>query len=156
MDRGTGMKKVIAVGNVVMGDDAIGVYLVDALHADLKKLGFEIIYGETDIGYCISSICQEDFIIIIDAAELGERIGAVRKLPVEALTGQPEAAFGHSISFLDLLRLYIPEIKGVVLGVQISSIHFHYGLSKELKREFRSCCQSVLKHMIQLSGENSE
>lgn len=143
-------KKLLAIGNVLMGDDAIAIYLASELQEELRARGIEVIYGETDIGYCISCIEESDYIIIMDAADFGKAPGEVNLLSIGDSLISSKAALGHSISFLDMITLYLPMVQGVIITIQIADLNFRYGLSEALQNRFTYCTSEVMKYITKI------
>ena len=52
------MIKVFGIGNILLGDDGIGVKVVEKLNESIKSIGrdIEVIIGETDYLYCLNEI----------------------------------------------------------------------------------------------------
>ena len=52
------MIKIIAIGNLLMGDDSIGLRIIDAIEEKLKGLDLDIkcIKAETDFNYALDNI----------------------------------------------------------------------------------------------------
>lgn len=90
---------VLGIGNRLMCDDGIGVYITEELNAIHRdRTSFEtllsgavkqdwygnvqvsFISGETDIDFCKDIIKESEFIVIIDAADMGEEPGSVKVL----------------------------------------------------------------------------
>ncbi len=139
--------KLVAMGNVLMGDDGIALYLTSMLEDKLRELGIAVIFGETDIGYCLTQLEEEDFVILIDAAELGKKPGELTLLSFEELAPCRKINTSHCISFFDLLKLYYPKMKGVAIMIQIYRIDFHYGLSDTLKEKTEDMLNLILEQI---------
>ncbi len=139
--------KLVAMGNVLMGDDGIALHLTSMLEDKLRELGIAVIFGETDIGYCLTQLEEEDFIILIDAAELGKKPGELTLLSFEELTPCRKMNTSHCISFFDLLKLYYPKMKGVAILIQIYHIDFQYGLSNPLKEKTEDMLNLILEQI---------
>lgn len=137
--------KLLAMGNVLMGDDGIAIYLATDLEEKLHSIGIEVIYGETDIGYSISQIEDEDFVIVMDAAQMGGNMGTVTIFFVEELAAEQRDMTCHNISFIDLLKLYYPKINCIVLTVEIGDVSLRYGLSSIILKELKKIEQGVLE-----------
>lgn len=135
--------KLLAMGNVLMGDDGIAVYVAANLEDSLRKYDIEVVYGETDIGYSIAQIAKEDFIIILDAARLGKTPGEITVLPFDDIPQKSAELSLHNISFLDLLKLYFPKNDGVIIAVEIDEVSFHYALGEQLSIKFPRIVQEV-------------
>ena len=78
--------KLIAIGNVLMKDDAIGIKVAEEIEIELLKLGVNVIYGETNIQHCISSVEKDDYIIILDSAYYGKSIGEITIEDIDKFT----------------------------------------------------------------------
>ncbi len=126
-------RKLFALGNVLMMDDGVGVAVVKQAEDALTLLDIEVIYGETDVGYCISRLEQNDFIILVDAARLGKEPGRITSFLLEDFAYGSGKASQHNFNLLDLIRIYYPEMKGMVYAIEISEIGLHYGLSPLLE-----------------------
>ncbi len=142
--------KLLAMGNVLMGDDGIAVYMAGILEESLREMGIEVIYGETDIGYCLSRIQEGDYIILLDASDLGKEPGEITMLSFDNLKTNYQNMTHHSVSFLDLLRLYFPKNDGNVITVQVKDIHLCYGISKELKEKTANLSLALQKQILSI------
>ncbi|MBZ9623058.1 hypothetical protein G9F71_009330 [Clostridium sp. FP2] len=60
-------KKVIAIGNRLMMDDAIAVLILEKIKNILENEGIEAIIGETDVEFCFSKLNEQDLFYIIDS-----------------------------------------------------------------------------------------
>ena len=56
-------KKVIAIGNRLMMDDAVGVVILEKIKNILEDKGIETIIGETDVDFCFSKLNQRRCIL---------------------------------------------------------------------------------------------
>lgn len=143
--------KLLAMGNVLMGDDGIAVYVAASLEEQLNQLGIEVIYGETDIGYSIAMLGREDFIIILDAARLGKTAGETTVLSFDNYSGRNGEVTQHNISFLELIRLYFPQNKGFIITIEIDEIRFHYGAGRLLEDKLAKISLEIyekIKHAL--------
>lgn len=143
--------KLLAMGNVLMGDDGIAVYVAASLEEQLNQLGIEVIYGETDIGYSIAMLGREDFIIILDAARLGKTAGETNVLSFDNYSGKTGEVTQHNISFLELIRLYFPQNKGFIITIEIDEIRFHYGAGRLLEDKLAKISLEIyekIKHAL--------
>jgi len=148
--------KLLAIGNVLMGDDAVAIYLATKLQDELTQLGIEVFYAETDIEYCITCINDGDYIIFVDAADFGGVTGEVSLLSFDDIfiSSSEKLVTGHGINFLDIIKLYELKIQGVILAVQIADISFRYGLSEELQNQFSDCASQIMKHINKVNAKN--
>lgn len=149
------MMKLLAMGNILMGDDGIALHLAGLLEERLNSLGIELIYGETDIGYCITRITEEDYIILLDAAEFGREPGEISLQPFREMPAYRREFTSHCISFLDLIHLYYPAIDGIVIKIQIAYLGFCYGPSDQLKNRSENMIKQLLGVLLKIKcGRN--
>ncbi|MBN3348340.1 hydrogenase maturation protease [Clostridium botulinum] len=125
--------KVIAIGNILMGDDGISIKIAKNIEGFLKENHIDLIIGETDFEYCLSRIKKEDFLFILDAGYYGKKIGDITILPLDTYTSHKNGYTQHSYSFIDLVKFYYNEIKGYILAIEVSNIDYTLEISKELK-----------------------
>lgn len=138
--------KVIAIGNTLMKDDGIGIVVAEKIKDELEKINLEVIIGETDFNYCISKISKEDLVLIIDAACYNNNPGEVRAYTLKSYNSSKKGYTQHSCGLLELLKLYFPEIKGYVIGIEVESVDFKLGISDTLENKL----EDILKETINI------
>lgn len=136
--------KVVAIGNVLMQDDAIAIEVAKEIEEELLEKGIEVIYGETDFEYCISRVREEDYIFILDAAHLGKCAGEVTFLPLNGFASKKKGYTQHSYSFLDLLKLFNPQVQGEICAIEIEEVEFGFGLSSLLQGKLKGISEEIL------------
>lgn len=139
--------KVIALGNVLMKDDGVGIEVARKIQKKLYGGNIEVIFGETDISYSISKVKEDDYIFVIDAANYGRNSGEVSCISLDSFTSSKEESFQHNYSFLDLVKLYYPNIKGRIYGIEANEVGFGMGLSLILKNKLEFISEEILKDM---------
>lgn len=136
--------KVIAIGNVLMKDDGIGIEVTKKIEEKLKERDIQVIYGETDIEYSISNIEEKDYVFILDAACYGKNPGDITNLSLDIFRYEKKGCSQHDYSFLALLKTYYPHIKGEVYGIEVNEVEFEYGLSSELQNKLMNISKEIL------------
>lgn len=136
--------KLLALGNTLMEDDGIAIVVARELEQELSKLGIEVLYGETDLGYCISRIGEDDFLILLDASNRGVWPGRVGVQSLHSLFEKGKELSHHGLSFLQVWRLYYPEIEGIILSIEIAEVEFYYGLSQQLTDRISEIVQETM------------
>jgi len=136
--------KLIAMGNVLMKDDGIGIEVAKQIEEALTQKGIEVIYGETDFQYCIIKVRENDFLLVLDGAFLGENPGTVTVMPLNRFGTNNRNYTQHSYSFLDLLKIYYPYVDGKIFAIQIKEITYDFGLSDFLKENLKDISKDVL------------
>jgi hydrogenase maturation protease len=142
--------KVIAIGNILMKDDGIGIRIAEMIRDSLEKYGFEVIIGETDFEYCISKIEEGDCIYILDAAYCGKIPGEITVIPIEDYMCEAYLYSQHGYSLLNLLSLYYKQIRGYIIGVKIEEIDYDLNLSNHLLINLKKISENVLNEIMKL------
>ena len=138
---------VIAMGNILMKDDGIGIEVAKSIEERLLEIGIEVIYAETDVQYGISNIKENDHILVLDAAYYGKEAGEITCLPLNAYISKKKGYSQHSYSFLDLLKLYYHSIKGEIYAIEVKNIEFGFGLSSVLEEKLEVITKEILEHI---------
>lgn len=143
--------KCVAIGNRIMGDDSIGVKVLEELSAKIAEEKTEVIYGETDIDYALSKINDGDLVFIIDSTYYDIAPGTVTYTPIEkAIMRQKQNDSQHQLSLINLIKIYNKSVKGYVIGIEVEKIHFSLELSKILRKNFLSICDQIYKFIAQI------
>lgn len=144
--------KCIAVGNRIMGDDSIGIKILEEISLELEKEKIEVIFGETDIDYAISKINEDDLLFIIDSTYFGRVPGTVTITPIEkAIIQQHNQIYSqHQPSLINLLKTYKKLVKGYIIGIEVEKIQFSLELSNTLKDKFLIICDEILKFIYKV------
>lgn len=133
------MKKVvvIGIGNKLMMDDGIGVYVVE----EMKKRNFNkfinYVSGETDTYYCLNQIEDLSYLVIIDAAFHGNKPGATCIIPLEEVlknTYHPISI--HESHLINEIKFTGKCFEGVFICIEPYEINYFFGLSSLLKKQF--------------------
>jgi len=147
--------KVIAMGNILMKDDAIGIEVAKEIEEVLLEKDIEVIYGETDVQYSISNVQEDDYIFILDAANYGKIPGEITTLPLNTFVTNKKGYCGHNCSFLDLLKIYHPSVKGKIYAIEIKEVEFGLGLSTILQEKLKYISQEIIGKIEKVIGMNN-
>ena len=142
-NRGSNIK-VIVMGNVLMKDDAIGIEVGKEIEEKLLEKGIKVIYGETDVQYSISNVKRHDYIFILDAAYYGKEPGEITCLPLNTFISKKKGYSQHNYSFLDLLKLYYPSVKGEIYAIEVKEVEFGFSLSSVLQEKLEIISKEIL------------
>lgn len=132
------MEKVIVlgIGNRLMMDDGIGIYLVEELMKDESVQNIQYIIGESDIDYCIQQIEHATFVIIIDCTITGGQPGDVTIHSLDNLVVSRSFDFSiHNLHLFQVLYQLRNQIKGFLIGVEPYKISFNFGLSRVIENK---------------------
>lgn len=145
---------VLGIGNRLLCDDGIGIYIVEELLRNSPPSGIQFVIGETDIDYCLDVVTGSDYVVIVDAVISGSEPGSVSifSLDEETLAGEKLPIYGHDCHLVnELLRKNLLHKgrmpKGYIIGVEPSEICFNMGLSPTLAGLFTVITDKVRDHI---------
>lgn len=140
------MKKpcILGLGNRLMMDDGIGLYVVEELQRRDTTNHFHYVIGETDLDYCIDICASSGYLVIIDAVDLGKKPGETTVMTLSKLN--PDLYQGSSMHEQHLfhwISLHKNDINGVLIGIELYKIDFCFGLSRPLVDVFEEIVTRV-------------
>lgn len=150
------MIKVFAIGNILLGDDGVGVKVVDKIENEIKNISndIEVIIGETDFMYCLINIDKEDFVIIVDSTCLEIDPGSVTVFDFkECDKFVGDLSTQHEENLLKILRINHREVKGCLIGIEVSLVDYSLKLSQCLSDRFDYICNEVFKQIKDILKE---
>jgi hydrogenase maturation protease len=144
----------IGVGNVLLGDDAIGVRVIEGLRASVEDdplalpLDTRLVDGGT-LGLDLLGVVREARgVVLIDAVRLGAPAGTVSVLHGDAIVnagghrdGQAASAVGELIAFARLMG-WLPEPVAMV-GVEVADVELGVRLSPPVGRALPAAIDAV-------------
>lgn len=99
---------VLGIGNILLGDDGVGIRLVERLRSAGAFPGTDCIDGGT-LGFgLLAHLEQADAMLVIDAAELDAAPGTIRVFEDEAMDrylASPRRRSVHEVGLSDLLDM---------------------------------------------------
>lgn len=142
--------KCIAIGNRIMGDDSIGIKVLEEISQELEKENIEVIFGETDIDYGLSKIDEGDMLFIIDSTYFNIDPGTVTFTPIEKAINQQQLYSQHQHSLINMLSAYKKSVRGYIVGIEVEKIHFSLDLSEILQEKFLNICEQIREFIYQI------
>ncbi len=128
---------VLGIGNRLMMDDGIGVYMVETLIERNKNPCIQYVVGETDIYYCLKHIEKASYAIIVDAAYFDKEPGAISTISLEqALNNSIYSISIHESHLLDEIKKTFKSIEGLFIGIEPYEINYYFGLSATLQEQY--------------------
>jgi hydrogenase maturation protease len=101
---------VLGLGNVLMGDEGIGVYVVRAIEQKLAQQPWaediECLDGGTGGFTLLEPLENADRIILIDAAADGNPVGTVTRTTPRFSLDYPPTLTAHDVGMKDLLDMF--------------------------------------------------
>jgi hydrogenase maturation protease len=97
---------VLGLGNVLMGDEGIGVHVVRALEKHTLPAGVECLDGGTGGFVLLEPLENADRIVLVDAAADGNPPGTVTRTTPRFSRDYPPTLTAHDIGVKDLLDVF--------------------------------------------------
>lgn len=149
---------VLGLGNLLLGDDGLGLQLLDEL-SKARQWGdnVEFVDGGTQGLMLLREISGRPSVLILDAVDRAAEPGAVHVLSARdvAATGVPRSTTAHEGNAGELLAAatLLGESPGdvAVIGVQPERVATGIGLSETVKKSLRPAllhAQDILSEMI--------
>ncbi len=149
--------KVIAVGNDLYGDDGIGNAVLQVLEQIPDMKDVELIDGATDALGLIDHFSDTDHVIIVDAAQMGEKPGTVKIFSKEEvkLKIKMDHLSVHGISLaetFDIAQAVDSLPKNItIIGIEPKNI----GISQNLSDVVTQSIPEVVSSIINLTQMNN-
>jgi hydrogenase maturation protease len=145
------MKYLVGFGNYAMGDDSVGLRIVEYIAENSLDNGFTPVEVGNN-GMQLLTYFEEDteLIVIVDAVKFGGEPGDMISFSPEDVTTEKQLA-GISTHEGDVMRLFelaksigqhIPEIK--ILAVEPAAMEVDTGLSDKLAGRFNEYVETTL------------
>ncbi|HUA82506.1 MAG TPA: HyaD/HybD family hydrogenase maturation endopeptidase [Bryobacteraceae bacterium] len=143
---------VLGLGNLVHGDDGLGVHAIERLQKDPRVPGGVVLMdGGTQGMSLIPHISGFERVLVIDAIDVGRDPGTLIRIEgeeVHKMHGKPSV---HQLGFADLmiaLKLLDSSPKEViVLGVQPQSTEWSANLSAPVEASLDGICTLVIEQL---------
>ena len=97
---------VLGLGNILMGDEGIGVYVVRALEKHPLPAGVECLDGGTGGFTLLEPLENAGRIILVDAAADGNPVGTVTRTSPRFARDYPPTLTAHDVGMKDLLDVF--------------------------------------------------
>ncbi len=149
---------VLGIGNVIMGDEGIGVHVVRALgqHHKLPE-GVECLDGGTGGFILLEPMQNADRIVLIDAAADGNPVGTVTRTAPRFSRDYPPTLTAHDIGVKDLLDVFYiqgGEREVVLYAITIDPTQpISMSLSERGAKAADVAVQQVLEELLATSAQ---
>ena len=97
---------MLGLGNVIMGDEGVGVHVVRAVEKHSVPEGVECLDGGTGGFILLEPLQNADRIVLIDAAADGNPVGTVTRTTPQFSHDYPPTLTAHDIGVKDLLDVF--------------------------------------------------
>lgn len=126
------MKAILCIGNILMGDDGIGVVLGHLL----KKKNINCIICETDISLLNNYLSEYENIIIIDAVDLSMDEGDF--IIVNSSNYKLKFNLHHDLIIYKNKKIFL-------FGIQVKDTQIKIGISDALRHKLKCYINAILE-----------
>ena len=95
---------ILGIGNLLMGDEGVGIHAVQTLQEEPWPSGVEILDGGTGGFHLLSCLQDYPSVIVVDAVMDGSPPGTVRIIQPRFLSDYPRSLGAHDIGLRDLIE----------------------------------------------------
>ena len=142
---------IIGVGNVLMGDDGVGVHVVERLREGSLPEGVELHDAGTAIQDVLPQLTGCDRVIVVDAVQTGGAPGTVHAFDLgPEMIGSDGAALSvHDMDLVAALRFQmvvgepVPSVR--ILGVEPREVTLSLELSDEVRARLPEVAELALR-----------
>lgn len=133
---------VLGIGNLLLGDEGMGVHAAHALMATECPEGVTVLEVGTAILDALPALETADRVIILDAIKADGKPGSIYRIPLNGCQQKTSIASMHGFDIFSVMALTMRKEKldGVVLGVE----PFYMGWSMELSPQVKGVLPALL------------
>jgi len=149
---------VIGVGNLLLGDEGVGVHTVAELKKNILPPAVKVIDGGTAGIDLLYHLEDANYAIIVDCIQADAAAGTIFRIPFEELaTGSPaETVSLHDLSLKDMLFLakYLGRLPPTVIyGVQPETVRFSDQPSQSVRGAIPRLIELIKEEICNLMKE---
>ena len=148
---------IVGVGNRLLGDEGVGLHIIDKLSQIPMPPYVSIIDCGCDLLSLMAYINEPERILIIDAVRAGGEPGEIYSYDYSRLTNtRVEMCSAHQVKTMDALRLIklvcpaLADSEIVVIGVEPKAMELSSNLSKEVSESIAEVTRFVLEEISSL------
>jgi hydrogenase maturation protease len=140
---------VLGLGNILMGDEGIGVYVVRALEKHTLPHNVECLDGGTGGFTLLEPLENADRIILIDAANDDNPIGTVTRTTPRFSRDYPPTLTAHDVGMKDLLDMFYIQGGTHEIILYAITIDPHQPIRMELSDESAAAATVAVFQILQ-------
>jgi hydrogenase maturation protease len=146
---------VLGLGNVIMGDEGVGVHTVRALEKQSLPTNVECLDGGTGGFILLEPLQQADRIILIDATADENPYGTVSRTTPKFSSDYPPTLTAHDIGIKDLLDAFYIQGGNRDIILYTITIDPRQPISMELSEQCEQARDEVVQRILEeLHGMN--
>ncbi len=139
---------VLGLGNVIMGDEGVGVHVVRALEKLALPPHVECLDGGTGGFILLEPMQDAERIIMVDAAADGNPIGTVTRTVPRFAREYPPTLTAHDIGIKDLLDLFYMLDGGREVTLYAITIDPQQPITLDLSAEARNAATVAIEQIM--------
>jgi hydrogenase maturation protease len=149
-----GKTLVLGLGNVIMGDEGVGVHVVQALEQHSLPANVECLDGGTGGFTLLEPLQSAGRIILIDAAADGNPPGTVTRTTPKFSRDYPPTLTAHDIGVKDLLDVFYIQGGGPDVVLYAITIDPKQPISMELSPAIAEAAEEAVAKILAELGAN--
>ncbi len=139
---------VLGLGNVIMGDEGVGVHVVRALEKHTLPKAIECLDGGTGGFILLEPLQAADHIVLIDATDDGNSPGTVTRTTPRFSRDYPPTLTAHDIGVKDLLDAFYMQAGEREVVLYAISIDPKQTISMELSEECAKARDEAVQRIL--------
>ncbi len=155
----SGKTLVLGIGNILMGDEGIGVHAVNYLEKHFSRPGVDYLDGGTGGFHLMEYFHQYHHVIILDAVLDGQPPGTIHVLRPRFSRDYPPTLTAHDIGLkdmLDAIHLLQQQPRITLVAVSIGKVpSLSTELTAELQRILPDIARTVCRILDEADGSSS-
>ena len=144
---------VLGIGNLLMGDEGVGVHAIRALEQERLPAGVELLDGGTGGFQLLSRLSEYPSVIVIDASMDGNEPGTVGITKPRFLSDYPRSLGAHDVGLRDLIES--AALLGTLPAVHLITVSIKdiRSMTTELTPAVERALVSVVQSVRRILGE---
>ena len=138
-----------------MGDDGIGIHVVEALRKEKLPPNVAVFDGATRAFDVLEYMDESDRAVIVDAYKKGGAPGSIYRFSFDPAHEVQDSALNlsmHDINFLDAIKagngIYRLPSEIVIIGIEPESLECGLGLSAQLTAALPAILEAIKSELI--------
>jgi hydrogenase maturation protease len=144
---------ILGIGNLLMGDEGVGVHAVEALKQEPLPASVELLDGGTGGFHLLSCLREHKCVILIDATMDGSEPGTVRVIEPRFASDYPRSLSAHDIGLRDLIEsaaVLGPLPKTYLVTVSIAGVDSAtVNLTPPVRRALADVAEAVRRILVE-------
>lgn len=151
---------VIGIGNLIMGDEGVGIHVVQQLEKEDLPDFVECLDGGTGGFFLLEQMQEAARIVLIDAAAFNDEPGSIQVLRPQFSSQYPRTLTAHDTGLKDLLDWF--NLMGKPLDIRLIAITINphqpldIGLSPVIEKAKNKALELVRKEIEHFKETSSE